>query len=46
MEMIGILPRYSTMRYLTLFADPAQLSVAFSTEKQGEAGIFSHVSMM
>jgi len=27
------------------FPGPAQLSVACSTEKQGEPGIFSHVSM-
>ena len=28
------------------FPGPAQLSVAFSTEKQGGSGIFSHVGMM
>ena len=30
---------------LALFPGPAQLSVASSTVKRGEAGIFSHVSM-
>ena len=31
--------------YLASFPDPAQLSVACSTEKRGEPGNFSHVSM-
>ena len=30
---------------LASFPGPAQLSVACSTEKRGEPGIFSHVSM-
>ena len=30
---------------LASFPGPAQLSVAFSTVKRGEPGIFSHVSM-
>ena len=31
---------------LASFPGPAQLFVACSTEKRGEPGIFSHVSMM
>ena len=32
--------------YLASFPSPTQLFVACSTEKRGEPGIFSHVSMM
>ena len=31
---------------LASFPGPAQLSIACSTEKRGEPGIFSHVNMM
>jgi len=36
----------TTYDRLALFPGPAQLSVACSTEKRGEPGIFSHVSKL
>ena len=36
---------YKSRGWIASFPGPAQLSVACSIEKQGEPGIFSHVSM-
>ena len=45
-EKVSPTKRTLKTHFIASFPSPAQLSVACSTEKRGEPGIFSHGSML